>query len=250
MLIVLDERGAHRVASVKRLSPELRADPALIDKVKGLPWRLKLAEPDATEVSLTMFSEPVVAEEFLPPIPKLRGPELSKRQLYIRRDHELKKYGLWPGCRGCDAARIESPLFPPHSDECKARMLEHLAAEDEQQDRNIRARAAVAQTEAAAVATAAARSVRRKALPDDAGPPALSRGSHMGGGSSSGAAGPVPAAPAAEAAAANKLAFAEAEAAKLAAEKAAAEDQGCFQSVGSVPEGFGISVFSVFEGEL
>ena len=137
MLIVLDEAGAHRVASVKRLSPESRADPALIDKVKGLPWRPKQAEPDATEVPMRISAEPVIAEAFLPPPLKLRAPELSKRQLYIRREHELNKYGLWPGCRGCDAARIDSQLFPPHSEECNARMLKHLAQEDEHQERNI-----------------------------------------------------------------------------------------------------------------
>ena len=70
-------------------------------------------------------------------------------------------------------------------------MLEHLAQEDEQQDRNIRAREAIERTETAAVAVAPPRAVRRK-VPSTDDPVEMSHGAQVGGGASSSAAGAAP----------------------------------------------------------
>ena len=116
MLVVLDDVGVHRVASLRRLSPELRSDPCLLEKLKGLPWRPKQAEPDTNEIPLRISAEPVVVEENLLAPVKNRASEITKIQFYIRREHELRKYGLYPNCRGCEVARVNSPLSPPQSE--------------------------------------------------------------------------------------------------------------------------------------
>ena len=52
------------------------------------------------DVPVVVATEPIVAEEELPPrLPVPRGADALPRRVYIRRDVELARYGFTDGCR-------------------------------------------------------------------------------------------------------------------------------------------------------
>jgi hypothetical protein len=50
---------------------------------------------------------------------------LVPRQVYIRKNVELEKYGYTDFCRGCVAAALDQKA-KPHTPECRARILEEM----------------------------------------------------------------------------------------------------------------------------
>ena len=108
-----------------KLVPEVDAwDVELLLAVKGLPWDRRRADPSAT-VRLPITTMP--AESMLPP-PPCAAPVPNARRVYIRKDVEIRKYGVTLGCPGCMAITAGGPS-DKHNDECRSR-VEQLMRED------------------------------------------------------------------------------------------------------------------------
>ena len=50
------------------------------------------------EVPVRVSAESRVPRHDLPAAPRPRAPEVESRRVYIRKEHELKKYGYTDGC--------------------------------------------------------------------------------------------------------------------------------------------------------
>ena len=130
MLIVGNKDGCFRVACIKRLAPSQRRDADMLLGVVGVPWRPKPRGEPGAEVPLRVSAEPVVEEEELPKVVKPTVPDVSGRQVYIRRHKELAKYAFTPECPGCDAARAGVRAVG-HSAECRERITQRMEEDDE-----------------------------------------------------------------------------------------------------------------------
>ena len=141
-VIVGTEKGCFKVSSIKRLSEQQSSNPELLEKLKGLPWKPRPndsgdnarssrdAENDY-DVGPALDTGPVVDEEELPPMPTVSDPVHRVHNFYIRREVELREHGYTPGCQGCDAAR-EDRAPRRHSDECRKRIEEAVAAKEDE----------------------------------------------------------------------------------------------------------------------
>ena len=113
-----------------QMVPEIDAwDIELLLAVKGLPWDLRRADLAAR---IRLAAPEVPPEHVLPPpVGEPAGPRA--RRVYIRRDVEIRKYGVTVGCPGCMAVTAETTA-QGHSDECRARieqkMLEDITGEE------------------------------------------------------------------------------------------------------------------------
>ena len=115
----------HKTRTCKRLDERARVDAALLNEVKGLPWRPVPGDPSVEEIPVTSHFEapPVVAEIELPPVPISPA---APHSFHIRKERELVMYGYTPNCSGCRAARLG--LGPQaHSLACRARIEGELA---------------------------------------------------------------------------------------------------------------------------
>ena len=111
---------------LRRGAPSEHAAPELINSLRGVPWMLNPAEQERPQVSV--HADPVVAPADLPPKPSEEQAR-KPRQLYIRKHVELKAYGYTVGCAGCDAVREDAPQSRPHTDACRARIVEAMEAD-------------------------------------------------------------------------------------------------------------------------
>ena len=93
--------------------------------------------------------------------PPTVGEQLSRR-VYIRRSVELARYGYTDRCVGCQRARLG--LKPAdHSEECRARIVRHLIA-----DVDLNQRVQIAQDRIVETAPLEARSGERDSVPEPA----------------------------------------------------------------------------------
>ena len=83
-----------------KMVPEIDAwDIELLLAVKGLPWDRRRADPAAR---IRLLAPEVPPEHVLPPpVGETAGPR--SRRVNIRRDVEIRKYGVTIGCPGCMA---------------------------------------------------------------------------------------------------------------------------------------------------
>ena len=96
-----------------KMVPEIDAwDIELLLAVKGLPWDHLRADP-AARIRLPAPEVHVLP----PPVGEPAGP--GARRVYIRRDVEIRKYGVTIGCPGCTAITAGTTA-QGHSDECRA----------------------------------------------------------------------------------------------------------------------------------
>lgn len=123
-MVVGTPKGVVKARTVKRLSTETARDPEFLLSVKGVPWCPIPGEPNNTEVRTRI--DPLPVEDLLPVGP--REPVVDKA-VYIRRDVELKEYGLTEGCAGCAVAKFGNRAVA-HSQRCRDR-IETAMAEDE-----------------------------------------------------------------------------------------------------------------------
>ena len=93
------------------------------------PWRPDPKESANDEVQVRICVEPIVEVDALPPTPAPRRHELAQRQIDIRRNVELKKYGYSEKCPGCTAANAMAPP-QPHSDTCRRRIESAMMEQD------------------------------------------------------------------------------------------------------------------------
>ena len=97
-----------KARSIKRLPACQRSHAELVKNLKGLPWKPQPNE-EGNEIKVLIPSESRVPENELPPVQRIaRGPDTVKKQVYIRRDVELAKYGFTPSCAGCNAAQVDA----------------------------------------------------------------------------------------------------------------------------------------------
>ena len=136
MLIVGNKDGIFKVACVKRLAPGQRQDADMLLGIVGVPWRPNPhgAPGGEGEVHLRISLPPEVEEEELPKVVKPIVPDVTARQVYIRRDKELAKYGYTENCPGCTAARTGAKAVT-HSPECTLRIMEEMERDDEGRQR-------------------------------------------------------------------------------------------------------------------
>ena len=129
MVIVGTPEGIRKVNCVKRLPDIQSSDRELVLSIKGYPWcHTEGVDNEPGDVPALVATEPIVAEEDLPPrLPGARAPETIPRNVYLRRDIELKNYGFTTNCKGCDAARAKAAPRQ-HSGECRTRIEERMRA--------------------------------------------------------------------------------------------------------------------------
>ena len=117
--------GVVKARSFKRLPEDARADAEGFMRVIGTPW-----EPTPGDIAAPMIGDPisievrpVVPASELPKEPSTRAS--SRHHVHIRREVELKKFGMTDGCPGCLAAQL-GVTAARHSDACRARIEEAM----------------------------------------------------------------------------------------------------------------------------
>ena len=122
-VLVATSTGVMKARLVKRLARVDRADPALLQSMKGLPWDpIPGVEAPAGEVPaavVKIVADKLVPDPPLPPEPAAPEP-VQPRRLYIRREVEIARYGGTEGCPGCFAAAVNRTAAS-HSAGCRAR---------------------------------------------------------------------------------------------------------------------------------
>ena len=131
--IVGTPEGAVKSGTVKPVNEEDSCDPALFASVKGLPWKWDPTntEPqrgDPAERPCRIVLQPVVPTDQLPD-PLVHGSS-DPRRVYIRKNVELRRYGMTDQCRGCLAAATGGkPAM--HDETCRARIEKALEEDAE-----------------------------------------------------------------------------------------------------------------------
>eukprot|EP00971_Amphidinium_carterae_P071004 1403861-Amphidinium_carterae.5 len=112
-----------------------RVDRVKLDQVSGRLWKL---DPSGLQL------EPNVILGEVPPmeLPILDSGMSIKKRVYIRRDQELLEHGFTEGCIGCNAARLGLPPRP-HTEECRQRIEQAMAATEKGRQRLAEAAARV-----------------------------------------------------------------------------------------------------------
>ena len=116
-LLVATPAGVVRTRSVRRRAPDERGSKKLLDGVRGTPWQPvpgAVADCDGSFPTV-IYAQPVTQPGA--PVPVLPP---TARQVYLRRNVELRKFGYTVGCSGCDAARAGSAQRG-HTDVCRQR---------------------------------------------------------------------------------------------------------------------------------
>ena len=134
------DTGVSAARALRRQRAETQWDTTLFEALCGTPWRRKPQEedPEASVGPLprvVIEAPAVVPEEQLPKEPGTRAPERQGRQVYIRRNVELEKYGKTDGCPGCVAAELGTRTAVTHTAECRARIQRAMDADPDMQGR-------------------------------------------------------------------------------------------------------------------
>ena len=123
-LYVMREEGVIKVRSFQRKPEEERWNQAEFLSAKGLPCQPIPGGKDAEVKSHFQYKE--VEEEILP-MPGTR--ESILRRIYIRREDVADdRYGLTPGCRGCEAANRGGTGI--HNEGCRLRIEKAISIKE------------------------------------------------------------------------------------------------------------------------
>ena len=126
--------GVFRARSIKRKPDEEKYQLDLLNGMRGTPWEM-VPSTTATIVEPLLPTAPVPAADDAPP-PASKAPAVPvPRQLYIRKDVELAKYGYTEGCLKCTDVREGRPTVAPHSAACRARIEAAIRADPASQSR-------------------------------------------------------------------------------------------------------------------
>ncbi|CAK0865359.1 unnamed protein product, partial [Prorocentrum cordatum] len=144
------ELGALRARTFKRLTVEQRADKDLLNSLVGKPWAPVPTDMAVDEVPVAIeirapVPAPVApvggplapipeAEDRPPRAPRVGRPPAGPRAVYIRKDVEIAKYGISPGCHGC-AAILNGARAQAHSAERRARIEQAMQDDEEAKQR-------------------------------------------------------------------------------------------------------------------
>ncbi|CAK0899647.1 unnamed protein product, partial [Prorocentrum cordatum] len=165
MLVGHDGRVA-RARSIRRRPPSQRADAALLILIRGAPWMPTPDVPENVRIPTVIDEPPVDPAAQQPRVVPEQVPA-EPRNVYIRRNVELAKYGFTDGRPGCLAARTNAPA-KAHSSECRERIQQAMANDPELAPRVFGA--AARQLEAADRAPARQGGASSGALPQAASP--------------------------------------------------------------------------------
>ncbi|CAK0856358.1 unnamed protein product [Prorocentrum cordatum] len=131
------ELGALRARTFKRLTVEQRADKALLNSLVGEPWAPVPTDMEVDEVPVAIEIRapvPAPAGDLPPRAPRVGRPPAGPRAVYIRKDVEIAKYGISPGCHGC-AAILNGAWAQAHSAERRARIEQAMQDDEEAKQR-------------------------------------------------------------------------------------------------------------------
>ncbi|CAK0843605.1 unnamed protein product [Prorocentrum cordatum] len=123
------ELGALRARTFQRLTVEQRADKDLLNSLAGKPWA-----PVPTDVEVDEVPVAIETERRCQRRSRLWADLWRPRAVYIRKDVEIAKYGLSPGCYGC-AAILNGARAQAHSAKCRARIEQAMQDDEEAKQR-------------------------------------------------------------------------------------------------------------------
>ena len=121
---MMTEDGVKRGTGVRRLSAADRWDPGTWDRLRGLPWEHAAARKP-------IAGEPLIGEDRLvvPPPPEVRVAPPQQRRAYIRRE-DVHKHGAMEGCPGCQCVLDDKRTTLPHTEACRARIVEAMEQDE------------------------------------------------------------------------------------------------------------------------
>lgn len=129
-LLVMTDSGVKRGTGIRRLSP---ADQWIVDgwsELRGLPWEVTARRPG--ERAPALIGEERLEVPDRPARVVLLPPE--QRRVYIRKQ-DVRKYGSTEGCPGCTCVLLDGPTTLPHTEACRARMVELMQQDDQGRER-------------------------------------------------------------------------------------------------------------------
>eukprot|EP00971_Amphidinium_carterae_P224186 4448201-Amphidinium_carterae.4 len=116
-LYVGDASGVVAMRSIRRPPPSERSDVELLNSLRGVPWA---PTPQTDAVPAGPISvEPISSD--LPPVPDVVVTSGHSRNMPLRRDVEIQRYGFTPGCPGCEMIRVNGPVRA-HNMYCRQRI--------------------------------------------------------------------------------------------------------------------------------
>ena len=123
-IFVMSENGVIKVRSFNRKPEEDRWNQEEFAGIQGLPW-----EPVPGRAHVEVKSHFTIPEDDNVIIKEPESKELKPRRIYItRRDVSDEKYGMTPGCKGCEAAN--RGLVGIHNERCRQRIEEEIRKKD------------------------------------------------------------------------------------------------------------------------
>ena len=170
--VVLTPEGARKARSIRRVVEEQRYDQELLRQAKGVPWD---EDGDGCEGEPSVIlpagvdARPVHDAPITPPVAAESKP-FAHRRMYITND-ALMKFGFTDGCRACESTlQGKRASGVPHTAECRARIEQAMAADEEFSDR---LRQAEARLVGAAVPQAAGAATKKENAGAECGQPRL-----------------------------------------------------------------------------
>ena len=126
--LFITPNGVARGMGIHQTTPERRYDAKFLETCKGVPWALKPAQVTMDvpvgDASSVPTEEPMVVSL---PVPKTR-------KMYVLKS-DVEKFGGTDACQGCVSVNFKGSATVPHTEECRNRMLELLAREDDERAR-------------------------------------------------------------------------------------------------------------------
>ena len=124
-LMLITSQGVKRGIGFPRMPNADRWDPTGWDQLRGIPWELSAPRPVA--------GERLIGEDRLvvppPPPEKARVAPPQRRKLYIRRE-DVHKHGATEGCPGCTCVLGNRRTTVPHTESCRARIVEAMEKDE------------------------------------------------------------------------------------------------------------------------
>ena len=144
---------------IRRVPKEDSGGGMLFSSIRGAPWELQPGAEGGV-VNRVQLDVQAAIPERQAPSPTV-GEQLPRR-VYIRQSVELARYGYTDRCTGYQHARLG--LKPAdHSEKCRARIVRHMTADDD-----LNQRAQIAQNRIVGTAPLKARTGERDSVPEPA----------------------------------------------------------------------------------